>query len=95
MCKSVSRREMCMFLQKELHFDDELVLQQIKHTGLLQIVHIQKSGYSAKYSFKVGSRLVKRMFFSICRMFFHHYRLFGIQKSVNTKYAVVCIQNLN
>lgn len=54
-----------MFLQKELHFDDELVLQQIKHTGILQIVHIQKSGYSAKYSFKVGSRVVKRMFFSI------------------------------
>ncbi|KAM7379577.1 hypothetical protein PAMP_005123 [Pampus punctatissimus] len=38
--------------KKELHFDDELVLQQIKHTGLLQMVHIQKSGYSAKYTFK-------------------------------------------
>ncbi|XP_059200954.1 unconventional myosin-IXb isoform X2 [Centropristis striata] len=38
--------------KKELHFDDELVLQQIKYTGILQMVHIQKSGYSAKYTFK-------------------------------------------
>lgn len=45
-------------LQKELHFDDELVLQQIKHTGILQVVHIQKSGYTAKYSFKVCSHTV-------------------------------------
>ncbi|XP_074545706.1 unconventional myosin-IXb [Halichoeres trimaculatus] len=37
--------------KKELHFDDELVLQQIKNTGILQMVHIQKSGYSAKYTF--------------------------------------------
>ncbi|XP_023281160.1 unconventional myosin-IXb-like isoform X2 [Seriola lalandi dorsalis] len=36
---------------KELHFDDELVLQQIRYTGMLQMVHIQKSGYSAKYTF--------------------------------------------
>lgn len=48
-------------LQKELHFDDELVLQQIKHIGILQIVHIQKSGYTAKYSFKVCTRVVKRL----------------------------------
>ncbi|KAF7661877.1 hypothetical protein LDENG_00252380 [Lucifuga dentata] len=38
--------------KKELHFDDELVLQQIKYTGMLQMVQIQKSGYSAKYTFK-------------------------------------------
>ncbi|XP_045907554.1 unconventional myosin-IXb-like isoform X2 [Micropterus dolomieu] len=38
--------------KKELHFDDELVLKQIKYTGLVQMVHIQKSGYSAKYTFK-------------------------------------------
>ncbi|XP_073346792.1 unconventional myosin-IXb isoform X2 [Pagrus major] len=38
--------------KKELHFDDELVRQQIKYTGILQMVHIQKSGYSAKYTFK-------------------------------------------
>ncbi|TWW73671.1 Unconventional myosin-IXb [Takifugu flavidus] len=39
-------------VQKELHFDSELVLQQIKHMGITQMVHIQKSGYSAKYTFK-------------------------------------------
>ncbi|XP_047446077.1 unconventional myosin-IXb isoform X2 [Mugil cephalus] len=38
--------------RKELHFDDELVLQQIKYVGLLQMVQIQKSGYSAKYTFE-------------------------------------------
>uniref|UniRef100_A0A8D0DC24 Myosin IXb n=1 Tax=Sander lucioperca TaxID=283035 RepID=A0A8D0DC24_SANLU len=38
--------------KKELHFDDELVLQQIKYTGILQMVNIQKSGYSATYTFK-------------------------------------------
>ncbi|XP_034411115.1 unconventional myosin-IXb isoform X2 [Cyclopterus lumpus] len=38
--------------KKELLFDEELVLQQIKYQGIQQIVHIQKSGYSAKYTFK-------------------------------------------
>ncbi|XP_078143628.1 unconventional myosin-IXb isoform X2 [Centroberyx gerrardi] len=38
--------------KKELHFDDELVLQQIKYTGMLEMVRIQKAGYSAKYTFK-------------------------------------------
>lgn len=42
-----------LFLQKELQFDDELVLQQIRYTGLMQMVQVQKSGYSAKYTFKV------------------------------------------
>ncbi|XP_032386688.1 unconventional myosin-IXb isoform X3 [Etheostoma spectabile] len=38
--------------KKKLHFDDKLVLQQIKYTGILQMVNIQKSGYSATYTFK-------------------------------------------
>uniref|UniRef100_A0A3Q3XK94 Uncharacterized protein n=1 Tax=Mola mola TaxID=94237 RepID=A0A3Q3XK94_MOLML len=38
-------------VKKELHFDDELVLQQIKQIGILQMVRIQKSAYSAKYTF--------------------------------------------
>ncbi|XP_031720850.1 unconventional myosin-IXb isoform X2 [Anarrhichthys ocellatus] len=38
--------------KKELHFDDELVLRQIKYHGILQMVQIQKSGYSAKYTFE-------------------------------------------
>ncbi|XP_061587393.1 unconventional myosin-IXb-like [Cololabis saira] len=38
--------------KKELHFDDELVLEQIKYSDILRMVHIQKSGYKAKYTFK-------------------------------------------
>lgn len=52
-------------LQKELHFDSELVLQQIKHMCITQMVHIQKSGYSAKYTFKVRY-FFKMMFISDC-----------------------------
>lgn len=51
---SSSLGENVLFLQKEMLFDDELVLQQIKYHGIKQMVHIQKSGYSAKYTFKVG-----------------------------------------
>uniref|UniRef100_A0AAQ4R808 Myosin IXb n=1 Tax=Gasterosteus aculeatus aculeatus TaxID=481459 RepID=A0AAQ4R808_GASAC len=38
--------------KKDLHFDAELVLQQIKYQGLLQMVRLKKSGFSAKYTFK-------------------------------------------
>nr|XP_057922694.1 unconventional myosin-IXb [Doryrhamphus excisus] len=38
--------------KKELHFDDELVRRQIRYTGILQMVLVQKSGYAAKYTFK-------------------------------------------
>ncbi|KAM4605669.1 unconventional myosin-IXb isoform 2-T3 [Polymixia lowei] len=38
--------------KKEMHFDDELVLQQIRYTGMLEMVRIQKSGYTAKYTFE-------------------------------------------
>uniref|UniRef100_A0A672IFN1 Unconventional myosin-IXb-like n=1 Tax=Salarias fasciatus TaxID=181472 RepID=A0A672IFN1_SALFA len=38
--------------KKELHFDEELVQKQIKYMGILQIVQMQKSGYSAKYTFE-------------------------------------------
>ncbi|XP_058504167.1 unconventional myosin-IXb isoform X3 [Solea solea] len=37
--------------KRELHFDEELVRQQIRHIDLLPVVHIQRSGYSAKYTF--------------------------------------------
>ncbi|CAB1417699.1 unnamed protein product [Pleuronectes platessa] len=37
--------------KKELHFDEELVLKQIRYIDMLQMVHIQKSGYSARYTF--------------------------------------------
>uniref|UniRef100_A0A1A7XP11 Myosin IXb n=1 Tax=Iconisemion striatum TaxID=60296 RepID=A0A1A7XP11_9TELE len=38
--------------KRELHFDDDVVLKQIKYTGLLQMIDMQKSGYRAKYTFK-------------------------------------------
>ncbi|MBV96155.1 Unconventional myosin-IXb, partial [Eschrichtius robustus] len=38
--------------QKELCFDDELVLQQLRYTGMLETVRIRRSGYSAKYTFQ-------------------------------------------
>uniref|UniRef100_A0A7N8YGX3 Myosin IXb n=1 Tax=Mastacembelus armatus TaxID=205130 RepID=A0A7N8YGX3_9TELE len=41
--------------KRELHFDGELVLKQIKCTGIVQMVNLQKSGYSAKYTFAVRS----------------------------------------
>ncbi|XP_062888423.1 si:zfos-588f8.1 isoform X2 [Mobula hypostoma] len=36
----------------ELCFDDDLVLQQLKYTGMLETVRIRRSGYSAKYTFQ-------------------------------------------
>lgn len=44
--------------QKELCFDDELVLQQLRYTGMLETVRIRRSGYSAKYTFQVSHTLV-------------------------------------
>ncbi|XP_070397713.1 unconventional myosin-IXb isoform X3 [Nothobranchius furzeri] len=38
--------------KRELHFDDDVVLKQIKYTGLLQMIDMQKSGYRAKYTLK-------------------------------------------
>ncbi|XP_045845776.1 unconventional myosin-IXb isoform X3 [Meles meles] len=38
--------------KKELCFDDELVLQQLRYTGMLETVRIRRSGYSAKYTFQ-------------------------------------------
>uniref|UniRef100_A0A8C6UZG9 Myosin IXb n=1 Tax=Neogobius melanostomus TaxID=47308 RepID=A0A8C6UZG9_9GOBI len=38
--------------KKEMHFDSGLVKRQVKCTGLLQMVLMQKAGYSAKYTFK-------------------------------------------
>ncbi|KAG7259895.1 hypothetical protein CRUP_024063, partial [Coryphaenoides rupestris] len=39
--------------KKEMHFDDELVLRQIKYSGMLEMVRIQKAGFGAKYTFEV------------------------------------------
>ncbi|XP_075759078.1 unconventional myosin-IXb isoform X2 [Pelodiscus sinensis] len=38
--------------KKELLFDEGLVLQQLRYTGMLETVRIRRSGYSAKYTFQ-------------------------------------------
>ncbi|XP_059420240.1 unconventional myosin-IXb-like [Carassius carassius] len=38
--------------KREMHFDDALVLQQLRYTGMLQTVQMRKSGYGAKFTFK-------------------------------------------
>ncbi|XP_013996629.2 unconventional myosin-IXb isoform X1 [Salmo salar] len=37
--------------KKEMLFDDALVLQQMRYTGMLETVRIRKSGYNAKFTF--------------------------------------------
>ncbi|XP_015220976.2 unconventional myosin-IXb isoform X2 [Lepisosteus oculatus] len=36
----------------EMQFDEALVLQQLRYTGMLETVRIRRSGYSAKYTFQ-------------------------------------------
>uniref|UniRef100_A0A8B9RPI9 Myosin IXB n=1 Tax=Accipiter nisus TaxID=211598 RepID=A0A8B9RPI9_9AVES len=38
--------------KKEMLFDESLVLQQLRYTGMLETVRIRRSGYSAKYTFE-------------------------------------------
>ncbi|XP_067329620.1 unconventional myosin-IXb isoform X1 [Anolis sagrei] len=38
--------------KRELFFDERLVLQQLRYTGMLETVRIRQSGYSAKFHFK-------------------------------------------
>ncbi|XP_051989396.1 unconventional myosin-IXb-like isoform X2 [Xyrauchen texanus] len=37
--------------KREMHFDDGIVLQQLRYTGMLQTVRIRRSGYGAKFTF--------------------------------------------
>ncbi|XP_060088740.1 unconventional myosin-IXb [Heteronotia binoei] len=38
--------------KRELFFDERLVLQQLRYTGMLETVRIRRSGYSAKFTFQ-------------------------------------------
>ncbi|KAJ3595340.1 hypothetical protein NHX12_004644 [Muraenolepis orangiensis] len=38
--------------KKPMYFDEELVLHQIKYSGMLEMVRIQKAGFGAKYTFQ-------------------------------------------
>lgn len=56
-------------LQKEMLFDESLVLQQLRYTGMLETVRIRRSGYSAKYTFQVWWELeVGCAFRNICSL---------------------------
>lgn len=37
-----------------MYFDEALILQQLRYTGMLETVRIRRSGYGAKYTFQVG-----------------------------------------
>lgn len=50
-------------------FDESLVLQQLRYTGMLETVRIRRSGYSAKYTFQVWWQLeVGCAFRNICSL---------------------------
>lgn len=36
-----------------MFFDESLILQQLRYTGMLETVRIRRSGYGAKYTFQV------------------------------------------
>ncbi|KAK3533378.1 hypothetical protein QTP70_019321 [Hemibagrus guttatus] len=38
--------------KKEMFFDEALILQQLRYTGMLETVRIRRSGYGAKYTFQ-------------------------------------------
>nr|XP_055072708.1 unconventional myosin-IXb isoform X4 [Misgurnus anguillicaudatus] len=38
--------------KKEMCFDEALILQQLRYTGMLETVRIRRSGYGAKYAFQ-------------------------------------------
>ncbi len=40
-------------VQKEMCFDEALIVQQLRYTGMLETVRIRRSGYGAKYTFQV------------------------------------------
>uniref|UniRef100_A0AAY5EEA3 Myosin IXb n=1 Tax=Electrophorus electricus TaxID=8005 RepID=A0AAY5EEA3_ELEEL len=38
--------------KREMQFDEDLVLRQLRYTGMLETVRIKRSGYGVKYTFK-------------------------------------------
>ncbi|XP_076134845.1 unconventional myosin-IXb isoform X3 [Alosa pseudoharengus] len=38
--------------KREMYFDESLILQQLRYTGMLETVRIRRSGYGAKYTFQ-------------------------------------------
>ena len=44
----------CYCLQAPCKFDDELVLRQLRYTGMLETIKIRKAGYSVRTDFEVS-----------------------------------------
>lgn len=72
-----------MSLQNEMLFDDGLVLQQVKYTGMLQTVKIRSSGYGAKFTFKV----------MLHECLVAHKKYFKIKKCINKTNVVLNMFN--
>jgi myosin-9 len=41
-------------LEAACHFDEELVLRQLRYTGMLATVKIRQAGYNMRLTFEVG-----------------------------------------
>ena len=50
---------MCVSFQSPCQFDDDLVLRQLRYTGMMETIKIRKSGYPVRVDFKVN---LKRMY---------------------------------
>lgn len=52
-----------------MQFDEDLVLKQLRYTGMLETVRIKRSGYGAKYTFKVHKHTCLLSVYSTACMF--------------------------
>lgn len=41
-------------LQIPNHFDDNIILRQLRYTGMLETVRIRRAGYSVRIEYEVG-----------------------------------------
>lgn len=42
------------YLQIPNHFDDNIILRQLRYTGMLETVRIRRAGYSVRIEYEVG-----------------------------------------
>uniref|UniRef100_A0A3P9IN20 Myosin IXAa n=1 Tax=Oryzias latipes TaxID=8090 RepID=A0A3P9IN20_ORYLA len=60
--------------QLPLRFNDNLVLRQLRYTGMLETVRIRQSGYNFKYSFEVTHKFSPFQSFCTCKLLPLHHR---------------------
>ncbi|XP_046714339.1 unconventional myosin-IXb isoform X3 [Silurus meridionalis] len=66
--------------KKEMFFDEALILQQLRYTGMLETVRIRRSGYAAKYTFQE---------------FIEQFRVLLPKKASTPEEILTLLQNLN